>query len=176
MRVAIFEEHEIFRRGLVAAVGDAHGLEVVVAATSAEDGVDYDVCVTSPVGYQGVRSQVPAVVCAGPNQGNSLTTTGNVYAVLSRAELTPEQLVAAIHAAAQGFRLESDDLTPATEFDDRTRAVLELLSEGARTRDISEKLGYSERTIKGIIQDIEGRLGARSRAHAVAVGIRRGLI
>ena len=39
-----------------------------------------------------------------------------------------------------------------------------------------DALSYSERTIKGVIQEIERELGARSRAHAVAEGIRQGLI
>ena len=54
--------------------------------------------------------------------------------------------------------------------------ILRLLAEGADTLDISRQLRYSERTIKGLIQDIERELGARSRAQAVARGIRRGLI
>lgn len=176
MKVAIFEEHEIFRRGLVSAVTEAHGLEVVFEGPLQAHPVDCDVAVTSPTAMRSVTRGTPVVVCADSKSRDTLAPGGDVFAVLSRSEMTPEQLVAAIHAAAQGFRLEAGDEMPLPELDDRRRAVLELLSEGARTREISEALGYSERTIKAIIQDLEHSLGARSRAQVVAVGIRRGLI
>ena len=54
--------------------------------------------------------------------------------------------------------------------------MLRLLAEGADTLQISRELSYSERTIKSLIQDVERELGARSRAQAVARGIREGLI
>jgi DNA-binding CsgD family transcriptional regulator len=54
--------------------------------------------------------------------------------------------------------------------------VLRLLARGADTQEISRSLRYSERTIKTLIQEIERELGARSRAQAVAEGIRLGLI
>ena len=99
-------------------------------------------------------------------------------AVLPRASLTPERLVGAVHAAAAGLRI--DEGGPAGpqggRLDDRRLAVLRLLADGADTLEISQHLRYSERTIKGLIQDIERELGARSRAQAVAQGIRRGLI
>jgi DNA-binding CsgD family transcriptional regulator len=37
-------------------------------------------------------------------------------------------------------------------------------------------LCYSERTVKGLIRDIEDRLSARNRVEAVVKGIRLGLI
>ena len=60
--------------------------------------------------------------------------------------------------------------------DDRRMRVLRMLAEGADTQEISHSLSYSERTIKGLIGEIERLLGARSRAQAVAEGIRQGLI
>ena len=54
--------------------------------------------------------------------------------------------------------------------------VLRLLSHGCSTAEIADDLAYSESTIKNIIHDLVGQLGARNRAHAVAMAIRHGVI
>lgn len=58
----------------------------------------------------------------------------------------------------------------------RDVCVLRLLSEGRGTAGIAEELAYSESTIKNVIHDLVRQLGARNRAHAVAMAIRAGLI
>src|SRR5438552_7623961 len=54
--------------------------------------------------------------------------------------------------------------------------VLQLVSEGLVNRVIGDKLFLSEETVKSHVRHIIAKLQARSRAHAVAVGFRRGLL
>jgi len=54
--------------------------------------------------------------------------------------------------------------------------VLALLAEGYPTREIAQRLSYSERTIKNVVQEITTRLQLRNRTQAVAYAIRRGWI
>ena len=54
--------------------------------------------------------------------------------------------------------------------------VLQLVSEGLVNREIGDKLFLSEETVKSHVRHILAKLQARSRAHAVAVGFRRGLL
>jgi DNA-binding NarL/FixJ family response regulator len=54
--------------------------------------------------------------------------------------------------------------------------VLQLVSHGLVNREIGNRLFLSEETVKSHIRHILAKLQARSRAHAVAVGFRRGLI
>jgi DNA-binding NarL/FixJ family response regulator len=54
--------------------------------------------------------------------------------------------------------------------------VLQLISDGLVNRDIGKRLFLSEETVKSHVRHILAKLQARSRAHAVAVGFRRGLI
>jgi DNA-binding NarL/FixJ family response regulator len=54
--------------------------------------------------------------------------------------------------------------------------VLQLISEGLVNREIGQRLFLSEETVKSHVRHLLAKLQARSRAHAVAVGFRRGLI
>jgi DNA-binding NarL/FixJ family response regulator len=54
--------------------------------------------------------------------------------------------------------------------------VLQLISEGLVNREIGRILFLSEETVKSHVRHLLAKLQARSRAHAVAVGFRRGLL
>ena len=54
--------------------------------------------------------------------------------------------------------------------------VLQLVADGLVNREIGERLFLSEETVKSHVRHLLAKLQARSRAHAVAVGFRRGLI
>lgn len=54
--------------------------------------------------------------------------------------------------------------------------VLQLISEGLVNREIGRLLFLSEETVKSHVRHLLAKLQARSRAHAVAVGFRRGLL
>jgi DNA-binding NarL/FixJ family response regulator len=58
----------------------------------------------------------------------------------------------------------------------RELEVLQLVADGLVNRDIALRLVLSEETVKSHVRHLLAKLQARSRAHAVAVGFRRGLI
>jgi DNA-binding CsgD family transcriptional regulator len=70
-------------------------------------------------------------------------------------------------AAADPMRL------PLTE---REREVLGLVAAGLRGGDIAQRLVLSTETIKSHVQNAMTRLGAHTRAHAVAIALRTGQI
>jgi two-component system, NarL family, response regulator YdfI len=114
-----------------------------------------------------------------------------VRAVLPR-DATPEQLRAALEAAAAGLvvvhpsevsavlpspaALSSpihelpEPLTP------REREVLQMISAGLGNKEIAGKLSISEHTVKFHVASILGKLGASTRTEAVSIGIRHGLV
>lgn len=69
---------------------------------------------------------------------------------------------------------------PAREFAQEPTAreieVLQLVADGLVNREIGQRLFLSEETVKSHVRHLLAKLQARSRAHAVAVGFRRGLI
>jgi len=58
----------------------------------------------------------------------------------------------------------------------RELEVLQHIADGLANREIGTKLFLSEETVKSHVRHLLAKLTARSRAHAVAVGLRRGLI
>ena len=171
--VGVFDEHAIFAQGVAAVLRDDPAVGNVAVNTDHSDG--YSVAVTSIGQFRSRRLTCAVVVCAPERELGATQLGPDASALLAREQVTPDQLCGAIHAAAAGLRIQSS--TPTVEsLDDRTRSVLRLLADGAGTREISEQLGYSERTIKSSIQQAQHALGARSRAQAVAVALRAALI
>jgi two-component system, NarL family, response regulator YdfI len=75
---------------------------------------------------------------------------------------------------AAGRSTPVDELTePLTP---REREVLRLLASGLGNKEIAAKLKISEHTAKFHVASILGKLGAASRAEAVSIGMRNGLI
>ena len=58
----------------------------------------------------------------------------------------------------------------------RELEVLQLVSDGLANREIGVRLFLSEETVKSHVRHLLAKLQAKSRAHAVALGLRRGLI
>jgi DNA-binding CsgD family transcriptional regulator len=58
----------------------------------------------------------------------------------------------------------------------REKDVLALLADGDRNREIAERLGISEHTVKFHLAAIFGKLGASTRTEAVRKGLKLGLI
>jgi DNA-binding NarL/FixJ family response regulator len=58
----------------------------------------------------------------------------------------------------------------------RELEVLRTLADGSGNKEIAERLGISENTVKFHIAQITAKLGAHSRTEAVAIGMKRGLV
>lgn len=58
----------------------------------------------------------------------------------------------------------------------RQREILQLFADGHSTADVARRLGLSGETVRTHTKAVLARLEARDRAHAVAIGLRNGLI
>ena len=56
------------------------------------------------------------------------------------------------------------------------KRLIAVFGTGHPTREVAQKLCYSERTIKNVIHDVVTKLNARTRSQAVAQAVREGLI
>jgi DNA-binding NarL/FixJ family response regulator len=167
--VGVTVDNEIFARGLEASLREDPAVMLVDPNLS---GVVPVVVIVTPATLREQEAPPVVLVCSDEPQR---TWPPCVAGVLPHRTLEPEVLLPAVHAAAAGLRIGMASAGPA-RLDTRSVEVLRLLAEGAGTREISDELGFSERTIKGVIAAIVADLGVRSRAQAVAVAMRNALI
>jgi NarL family two-component system response regulator YdfI len=114
-----------------------------------------------------------------------------VRAVLPN-EISAEQLRAALSAVVAGLivahpaeigallptaRSAANEVAPLAEpLTKREREVLQMLAGGLANKEIAARLTISDHTAKFHVASILGKLGASTRAEAVAIGIRYGLV
>ena len=181
IRVAVVDEQELFRLGIVACLSADPQVEIVHEAAAGAAPDSTDVAVVSARALAQGRYKCRLVVCATELSERARRAQRNrVSAMLPRTSLTREQLMAAVRATAAGLEVNMRGSPPPNvkqaRLDARRREVLRLLAAGADTATISESLCYSVRTIQGLIHDIERELSVASRAQAVAEGMRQGII
>ncbi|MFB9558615.1 response regulator transcription factor, partial [Streptomyces roseoviridis] len=103
-------------------------------------------------------------------------STNGVHSVLSRTfgRLGATSTVNAVHRAHQLGLL--DENPPSVEMPQVLVEVLELVAEGCTNSEIGRRTGRSEYWAAEQVRSIRRRLGARDRAHAVALGIAAGVV
>jgi DNA-binding CsgD family transcriptional regulator len=180
IRVAVVEENDIFRQGIVACLERDDAIEVVFEGRTGLVPEVADVAIASEPAAAGMAYACPTLVCSDVvRAGDRGCAHGNVVAVLPRSQLTEDQLGAAVRAAASGLRIDAtlhQTMNQSDGLPERSLQILRLLAIGYGTREISDTVGCSERTVKYAIREAEQRLEARSRAHVVAEAIRQGMI
>ena len=132
---------------------------------------------------------VPVLALLGGRTSGADLWRAGVRALVDRGA-PPPVLAAALRAAAQGLAVLEpaaaeaflrvappaadgegpDALTP------REREVLALLAEGLGNKAIAAQLGVSDHTAKFHVNAILAKLGAGTRAEAIVLAVRRGLV
>lgn len=199
-KVWIDDSHPIFRRGLSACLTSA-GFHVVGESAALSPAPRFDR--VDLLVFEAVGSAVGHVARLRAGRATPLVATvhrvddgevcrlveAGVAAVLPHAALTSDVLVRTLRAALSGVATLPADIVPRLlrhvrdsgvplrgTLNDRERDVLRLLSEGSDTQEIALGLSFSERTVKNVVHDIMMKLNCRTRAHAVALATRSGVI
>jgi DNA-binding NarL/FixJ family response regulator len=200
--VWVDDGNAVFRRGLISCV-DAAGFAMAGASSRLTpppdlDRVDillFDIDDSGLRGAVRLTQGLPTRLVGSarhPTEENVLDAVqAGVAGFLIRSQITPESLIGCLRAIMSGngtmpprlvasvlSRLAKGGLRGASagQLAQRELDVLRLLSEGGDTRGIAAQLSYSERTVKNIVHDVLVRMGCKTRAHAVAVATRRGMI
>lgn len=134
---------------------------------------------------------VMALAAGAPPAALPRLLRAGVRAILPR-DTSAIELAAAVEAVAAGLVVLHPSAPPAMlgrpttragEVDARTDPltpreleILGMMAEGLGNRAIARSLGISTHTVKFHVAAVLAKLGARSRAEAVAVGLRRGLL
>lgn len=194
---AVVADSAVVRRGLSEILGASAELRVVGSTAPGDartlDAERVDVVVedvpddASVEGVlAGVPPGVPLLALVGrPERARELVRGGAQGAL--RRDASGERLTAASLAVASGLYAFDPEtfapfLTPgavnpeAGPLTAREREVLELVANGLSNRLIGKALGVSEHTVKFHVASLLEKLGADTRADAVARAARRGLL
>ncbi|MFI7383479.1 response regulator [Streptomyces sp. NPDC049813] len=199
VRTLLCDDHAVVRAGLLALLGSAPGIEVVGEAGTGEEALALAARLTPDVvlmdlqlgpGIDGVETTRRLTSAPGATHPHVLVlTTYDTDADITRAieagatgyllkAERPEELFAAIHAAAQGrttlsapvaSRVMANMRTPRPTLTDRERDILAQLARGLGNREIAKALFISEATVKTHLGRIYDKLGVDTRAGAVAL-------
>ncbi|HWK89818.1 MAG TPA: response regulator transcription factor [Longimicrobium sp.] len=162
-----------------------------------ELGTSEDLPLPVRLGTESLARSLPVVVVMdrpGPAWVMDAMRLG-LHAALPR-DVTAEELVAAVEGAAAGLFCmpiglamvlvsgaaegggQSEPLGMVLDpgLSPREADVLQLLARGISNKAIARELGISEHTVKAHVGAVFGKLGVSTRAEAVAVGVRSGLL
>jgi len=204
IRVAVADDHPMFRAGVVTSLREEEGIEVVGDAADGSAALNL------------ARTELPDVMVLDINMpGGGLETARRIAAACPATRIVmltvsedEDDLMAAMKAGASGYVLKGagaselagvirsvnagevyvapalawgmlrEMRTPRTspydELTEREREVLELVAEGLSNQEVGERLGLAEKTIKHYMTNILGKLQVRSRVEAALLVAREG--
>ena len=199
--VMVVEAHPVFRHGLVSCLSGFDGIGRVEAVGSIADAwahpalgeaqvVLLDARLDGAADFvssvlQFTQTRVAALAWKDHVEHLARLVDAGAVAALAREDLTPERLGLSLRAVAAGAttmlvtyrsELSAPKVAAGPELTPREQRVLALVADGLPTREIGDKLHYSERTVKKVLCDVILKLGARSRSQAIARAVRQGII
>lgn len=211
IRLAIADDHTMFREGLRRLLEARYDMKVVAEAGNGEEAI------------AAVRSASPDVVLMDVDMPgmDGIAATESIHAerpdlgiIVVSMHIEDEYILRAYEAGASGYVLKSwsaeemartirsvaagqaeigrasfnkilerlrhlasrVDGQEAEKLSPRQIDVVRLLATGATNREIADRLGYAEKTIKNELTEVYRILNVVSRSQAVAEGFRRGLL
>ena len=195
------DDHPILRKGLAALVNAELDLKLVAEAANGKEAIEAFRCHQPDItlmdlqmpGLDGIEA-IEAICSEFPGARIIVLTTytgdtqvvralkAGARAFVLKAHVLDELLgtIRAVHAgkkrippdvAAELADHATDDALTEREID-----VLRLIAAGNGNKQIADVLSISEATVKSRVTNILSKLGANDRAHAVTIGLKRGII
>ena len=201
IRILTVDDHPLLRKGIAVLVNAEPDMKLVAEASNGKEAVDVfrslrpDVTLMDlqMAGVSGldtihaIRKEFPeARIIVLTTYSGDMQVLGalraGVRGYILKGDVQDELLksIRAVHAgqkrippdvAAELAIHSTDDALTGREID-----VLKLIAAGNGNKQIADMLSISEATVKSRVTNILSKLGANDRAHAVTIGLRRGII
>lgn len=201
VRVLIVDDHDLVRLGLAELLGRDPRLVVVGAAATGEEALELyhakaphvtlvDLRMSPMDGVELIQRIRELDASARIVMLTNYDTDEDVYRGLRagassylRKDVGLDELVGTVCAVYRGERriplaiaaklaehMASPELTP------RQLDALRLIVEGLSNQAIAERLNITEGTVKAHVKAILAKFGARDRAHAASIALKRGIV
>jgi DNA-binding NarL/FixJ family response regulator len=201
IRVLSVDDHPLLREGIAALVGNQTDMRLVAEASNGREAIELfrthrpditlmDLQMPEMSGIDAmisIRGEFPdaRIIVLTTHAGDvqvSRALRAGARAYLLKGSLRKELLdtIRAVHAGQKRLSSEvaaeiaehaTDDALTPREID-----VLRLVAAGNPNKEIAAQLSLTEETVKSHIRNILAKLGANDRTHAVAIGLKRGII
>ena len=205
IRIVVVDDHPVVRHGLVSMLSYEKDLQVVGEAADGQEAVrvilehkpdvtllDLRLPILSGIDVmKQIRPQLPQIKFL---VLTTFDTDEYIVPALSAGaqgyllkDASPDELIRAIHLLQEGgaplqagvaakFLESMNESKNADELSPRELEVLRLLVAGASNKSIASQIHLSENTVKSHISHIFSKLNVQSRAEAVSVALKRGLV
>ncbi|WP_405987089.1 response regulator transcription factor [Streptomyces sp. NBC_00872] len=180
------------RAGIERATAPSPETVLVAAARTVDEALDAGPALDRHAAHRRLLVVADTFTAAGVLRG----VRAGAVAMLQSSETTPARLAAGVRSAYHGegrlpsgvlvrllsgggaeqYPPEPGDPVVVPPLTERQTRVLALVAEGHGNAAIARSLACSQHTVKNVIYDLMARLQVRTRAHAVAYGVRTGLI
>jgi len=201
IRILAVDDHPLLRRGIAALVNAELDMKLVAEASNGEEAVagfrlhrpDITLMDLQLPGLNGLEA-IDRILSEFPDARIIVLTTYVGDAQVLRALRAGAQgyilkghvhreLLEAIHTVHGGRkRIPADIATTLAEhateneLSFREIEVLRLIGSGNSNKQIADQLSIGETTVKSHVTNILSKLSANDRAHAVTIGLKRGII
>lgn len=201
IRVLAVDDHALLLEGIAALVNAEPDMRVIAEATNGEQAIEkfrihrpdvtlMDLQMPNMGGveairritdeFPGVRIIVLTTYTGDVQVLRALKAGARGYILKGHVHRELLEIIRSVHggqkrippeiAAELADHATDDELTP------RQVDILRLIAGGNANKQIAHQLCISEQTVKSHVTTIMSKLGANDRTHAVAIGLRRGVI
>jgi DNA-binding NarL/FixJ family response regulator len=201
IRILTVDDHPLLRKGIASLVNAEPDLKLVAEASNGKEAIDafrshqpdvtlMDLQMPAVDGIDAInaiRGEFPdaRIIVLTTYSGDTqvlraLKAGAKGYILKGHVHRELLDAIRAVHAgqkrippeiAAQLADHAADDALTAREID-----VLRLIAAGNSNKLIADQLSIGEATVKSHVTNILSKLGANDRAHAVTIGLKRGII
>ena len=200
IRILAVDDHALLRKGLAATINAEPDMKLVAEASNGEEAIekfrthrpDITLMDIQMPGLNGIETTI-RILSEFPDARIIVLTTysGDVQVLRAlragaRAYLLKghdRELIQTIHAVMEGRKrlppevaAELAEHATDDELSEREMEVLKLIAAGNSNKQIADLLCIAEATVKSRVTNILSKLSASDRAHAVTIGLKRGII
>jgi DNA-binding NarL/FixJ family response regulator len=201
IRILTVDDHPLLRKGIATLVNAEPDMKLVAEASNGQEAIEsfrvhrpdvtlMDIQMPSFNGIEAIceiQSEFPdaRIIVLTTYTGDAqvlraLKAGARAYILKGHVHRELLETIRAVHAgqkrippdvAAQLAEHATDDELTSREID-----VLRLIAAGNSNKLVADQLSIGEATVKSHVTNILSKLGANDRAHAVTIGLKRGII